>query len=61
MDLHDELVSLVGALDAAGVDYALIGGLAVAVWGVPRFTQDIDLLVRREDLLDVEKLKELDR
>jgi hypothetical protein len=61
VDLHDELVSLVGALDAAGVDYALIGGLAVAVWGVPRFTQDIDLLVRREDLLDVEKLKELDR
>jgi hypothetical protein len=50
VDLHDELVSLVTALDTAGVDYALIGGMAVAVWGAPRFTQDIDLLVRREDL-----------
>jgi hypothetical protein len=32
------------------VDYALCGGLALAVHGHPRFTQDIDLLVRPEDL-----------
>ena len=51
MDLHDELTALVTGLDGEGVEYALIGGLAVAVWGAPRFTQDIDLLVRREDLV----------
>jgi hypothetical protein len=50
MNLFDELVSLVAALDADGVEYALVGGLAVAVWGAPRATQDIDLLVRPEAL-----------
>jgi Nucleotidyl transferase AbiEii toxin, Type IV TA system len=50
VDLHDELLSLVTALDSGGVDYALIGGMAVAVWGAPRFTQDIDLLIQRADL-----------
>jgi hypothetical protein len=45
MNLLDELLALTAALDAAGVDYALVGRLAVAVWGVPRATKDIDLLV----------------
>jgi hypothetical protein len=50
VNLYDELRSVLEALDQATVDYALIGGLAVAVWGAPRATKDIDLLVRREDL-----------
>ncbi len=50
MNLYDELVSVVRALDDAGVEYALVGGLAVSVWGAPRATKDIDLLVRREAL-----------
>jgi hypothetical protein len=48
--LFDELRSIVGALDAAGVEYALAGGLAVAVWGAPRATRDIDLLIQPESL-----------
>ena len=50
MNLFDELVAVVGALDRAGVDYALVGGLAVGVWGAPRATKDIDLLVRPADI-----------
>ncbi|MFI5308751.1 MAG: nucleotidyl transferase AbiEii/AbiGii toxin family protein [Polyangiales bacterium] len=50
MNLFDELVTVVRALDGAGVDYALVGGLAVGVWGAPRATKDIDLLIRSEDL-----------
>lgn len=50
MTLLEELASLVAALDAKSVEYALVGGLAVAVWGAPRATQDIDLLVRSESL-----------
>jgi hypothetical protein len=50
MTLFDELRTLVTALDAAGVEYALVGGLAVAVWGAPRATKDIDLLVQPEAL-----------
>ena len=29
---------------------ALVGGLAVAVWGAPRATKDVDVLVQRPDL-----------
>ncbi len=50
MTLHEELLLVLDALDADGVDYALIGALAVAVWGAPRATKDFDLLVRSEDL-----------
>lgn len=31
--------------DEAGVDYAIIGGYALAVHGLTRFTQDVDVLV----------------
>ena len=48
--LYDELRSVLNALDQARVDYALVGGMAVEVWGAPRATRDIDLLVRSEDL-----------
>jgi hypothetical protein len=48
MDLYAELRGVLAELDAAGIEYALCGGLAVAVWGAPRATKDIDLLVRPE-------------
>ncbi|HKU43817.1 MAG TPA: hypothetical protein VJR89_36910 [Polyangiales bacterium] len=55
MNLYDELVGVVRALDTARVDYALVGGLAVGLWGAPRATKDIDLLVRPEDLLSAKE------
>jgi hypothetical protein len=55
MDFFRELIDLTDALDAAGVDYALCGGVALAIHGVPRATQDIDLLVRPEDLEGLRK------
>lgn len=42
----DQLVDLLGALDAEGVEYVLLGGQAVNLHGIPRFTEDIDLFVR---------------
>lgn len=50
MTLFDELMMLAAALDDARIEYALAGGLAVAVWGAPRATKDIDLLVAAEDV-----------
>ncbi len=50
MNLYEELVELVNALEDSGLDYALCGGVALAFHGHPRFTKDIDLLVREEDL-----------
>jgi hypothetical protein len=50
LDLFEELAQLVQALDAAGVEYAVVGALAVAIHGAPRATTDIDLLVTRDGL-----------
>lgn len=33
------------ALSAEGIDSMAIGGLAVAIWGEPRVTRDVDLKV----------------
>ena len=56
MDLIDEMLKLIAALNLNGVQYALCGGLALGVHGFPRATQDIDLLVpenERQTLLEV--------
>jgi hypothetical protein len=48
----DRLVEL---LERVGIDYAIVGGLAAIAWGVPRFTQDVDLVaalpLAREELV----------
>jgi hypothetical protein len=49
LELFTELMALTNAFDAGGVDYALCGGLALAVHGAPRFTKDIDVLVLPSD------------
>ncbi|MCX7407715.1 MAG: hypothetical protein NTZ32_06480 [Planctomycetales bacterium] len=49
MDLYDEFFSLIEAFDAAAVPYAVCGGIAVAIHGFPRFTEDIDLLIHPSD------------
>lgn len=46
----------IAAIEASGIRYTLIGGIASAVLGRPRYTQDIDVFVRpidAEDVLDV--------
>lgn len=45
LDLYDELKSLVARLMERNLEFALCGGLAMAVHGLPRATVDIDLLV----------------
>jgi hypothetical protein len=50
LDIYDEFLRLVEALDKGEVDYALCGGMALAVHGSPRATIDIDLLVLSESL-----------
>jgi hypothetical protein len=54
--VRDRLLRSTAALEAAGVPYAVIGGNAVMAWveqadeAAVRFTQDVDLVLRREDL-----------
>ena len=54
--VKDRLLRATGALERAGISYAVIGGNAVAAWvgrvdqSAVRFTQDVDLLIHRSDL-----------
>ncbi len=43
--LLEEFKSITMALNDAGIDYAVCGGWAMAIHGLPRATIDIDLLV----------------
>jgi hypothetical protein len=49
-DIDAELEAITRALEDGQIDYALCGGIAVAVHGYPRATVDIDLIVTRESL-----------
>jgi hypothetical protein len=54
--VRQRLLRATAALDRAGVPYAVVGGNAVADWvtrvdaAAVRFTQEVDLLLRRTDL-----------
>ena len=42
-DLPRDLIDLLAEFDAAGVEYLIVGGQALALHGRPRFTKDADL------------------
>jgi hypothetical protein len=53
--VRQRLVRASGALKGAGIDYAVVGGNAVAAWvatvdeAAVRNTQDVDIMIRRAD------------
>ena len=53
-DLLTELRRITDALDRARVDYALCGGVALAIYGIPRATIDIDMLVMPDQVRTAE-------
>jgi len=53
LDLYEELRSLIAALDQHEIDYALCGGIALAIYDRPRATVDIDLLIAADSLDEV--------
>src|ERR1044072_9994814 len=48
--LNNALAQLCEDLDAHGIDYMVIGAVALMAHGYPRFTEDIDLVLTREGL-----------
>ena len=46
MEVQSDFRDLLALLNAHGVDYLVVGGYALAFHGAPRFTGDIDILVR---------------
>jgi hypothetical protein len=60
MDLLEELKILTQKFDQLGIDYALCGGLALAIYAKPRATLDIDIMVQPDDYSEIkEAVKEL--
>jgi hypothetical protein len=57
-DLENELLQIRDGLDAESIEYAVCGGLALGIHGFPRYTIDIDLLIRADDYARVEALAE---
>ena len=56
MNLLDELNIIIKKLNEENVDYALFGGLAVAIYGFVRATEDIDLLILLKDIVKIKNI-----
>ena len=50
MELFEEFSQLVTEFEKENIEYALCGGLAMAVYAFPRATLDIDILIEPETL-----------
>ncbi len=57
-DIFEEFQNLIERLNTEKVDYAVCGGWAMAIHGVPRATVDIDLLVPTESLANIWEIAE---
>lgn len=58
MEIVTDFKELLGLLNANNVDYMVVGGYAMAFHGSPRFTGDLDILVRpdRENAVKILKV-----
>ncbi len=56
IDIYDALKMLTASLETHGVEYAVCGGLAMAVHGYVRATVDIDILISPDELKSVLKI-----
>lgn len=50
MDFKFVMEQLAGSFEKEGIEYALMGGFALGVWGAQRATIDIDFLILLEDM-----------
>jgi hypothetical protein len=53
---RDTARAILRTLNEAHIRYAIIGAVALGYYATPRATQDIDVLVRREDVPRVQRL-----
>lgn len=56
MQIKKVLTAVLCELEENNIPYALIGALAFAYWGHRRYTEDIDFLVRQQDMKKVKAI-----
>ena len=54
-EIHLALKRIAQKLRELGIDYVVVGGMAMFQYGYRRFTEDVDLLVTREGLKEVHR------
>lgn len=58
MNIFDEFTEILKHIEQEKIRYAIIGGVAMAFYAEPRFTQDIDMLLEPNDLEKVRRILE---
>ena len=58
MNLYDAFFDMARQLQQRQIDYAVVGGIALAFHDVPRLTRDIDILIKPDDLEAVQQILE---
>lgn len=53
--VHEALRKITRRLDELGIPYAIAGGMALFMHGFRRFTEDVDILIAREDIKRIHK------
>ncbi len=56
LDIFNEFVAIIRTLTRKHLEYALCGGLALAVYDIPRATLDIDFLILSDQMEQVEQV-----
>ena len=56
MDFKLVVEKIINAFKDADIRYALMGGVALGLWGVPRATVDVDFLVNKDDMGKVNEI-----
>ncbi len=57
-EVQKSLRRITARLNALGIDYAVVGGMALFLHGFRRFTEDVDILVTSEGLAKIHELLE---
>lgn len=58
MNVFEEFAKILKSIEEEKIQYALVGGVSMAFYVEPRFTQDIDLLLRPGDFLKMKRVLE---
>jgi len=58
MNIFDEFAEIVTHIEQEKIRYAIVGGVAMAFYAEPRFTQDIDMLLEPNDFEKARRILE---
>ena len=58
IDILKEASKIAEELNTAHIEWAFVGGIAVGIYGFVRATEDIDIIIKESDLIEIDKILE---